>query len=130
VRVSVLVLSTAGFDRLLLALVAVCLAQDGQKGDRDLKAAGNLANVGSNLVGSRTSRSARCAPWPIRYPPTFRGVGYLRGNFSQSSPLIKNGQRPTIKMRAGIPAADSSRASVKTVQTIGRTATHPAIEHG
>jgi hypothetical protein len=46
VRVSVSVPLTAGFDRLLLALGVVCLAQDGQKGDRGLKAAGNLVNVG------------------------------------------------------------------------------------
>src|SRR5215467_11972837 len=111
-------------DRLKNSTTSVDVNLDAE-GSRGLRIDQN-----SNLVGSRTSRSARCAPWPIGYPPTFRGVGYLRGNFSQSSPLNKNGQRPTIKMRAGIPAADSSRASVKTVQTIGRTATHPAIEHG
>jgi hypothetical protein len=50
--------STAGFDRLLLALSAMRLAQAGQKGDHGLGNAGNLAgecrsNSGLSSVVSR-----------------------------------------------------------------------------
>jgi hypothetical protein len=45
VRISVAVPSTAGFDRLVPAPKAICVARAGQKGDPDLKIAGNLANV-------------------------------------------------------------------------------------
>jgi hypothetical protein len=49
-RGSVSAPSAAGFDRLLLALRAICLAQDGQKGDSGFKTAGNLANIGLVLA--------------------------------------------------------------------------------
>lgn len=62
VRVSVSVPLTAGFDRLLLALGVVCLAQDGQKGDRGLKAAGNPVNVGL-IAPVRPARRAQILRW-------------------------------------------------------------------
>jgi hypothetical protein len=71
--------STAGFDRLSLALGVMCLAQDGQKGDRDLKTAGNLANIG---LEARMKIEGGCLCGKVRYSgdtePTFVAVCHCK----------------------------------------------------
>jgi hypothetical protein len=49
-RFSVLLPSTAGFERLSSAATAICCSQAGQRLDPSLGAAGNLANVGIDQI--------------------------------------------------------------------------------
>jgi hypothetical protein len=78
-RFSVPVLPTAGFDRLLLALNTICLAQAGQRIDPGPEIAGNLANVDwvTAMIGPAGWTSPGCHYWWVVHPAV-RTFGTMR----------------------------------------------------